>query len=118
MQPVLCLIEHDRDLGFEDLRRDLVAAVRRQTMHEERTWVRGRHEIFVDLERREHAAADVRLVLGTGFCGAYTTFSAFSFETIRLLETGRARSAVRNVLLNAAGGLLLAGAGLALGAWA
>lgn len=29
-----------------------------------------------------------RLLLGTGFLGAYTTFSAFSFDTIGLLERG------------------------------
>jgi CrcB protein len=57
---------------------------------------------------------DVRLVLGTGFCGAYTTFSTFTFETLRLVEEGRARAAARNVLVNTTGGLLAAGAGLAL----
>lgn len=32
-------------------------------------------------------------VLGTGFCGALTTFSTFSFETVRLLDAGRWRTA-------------------------
>jgi CrcB protein len=30
----------------------------------------------------------LRLLLGTGFLGAYTTFSTFSYDTIALLERG------------------------------
>jgi fluoride exporter len=49
-----------------------------------------------------------KVILGTGFCGAYTTFSTFTFESVRLIEEGAIGTAVRNVF-----GTLVVGAGAA-----
>jgi len=54
-------------------------------------------------------------VLGTGGIGAYTTFSTFTFETVRLAEEGALNEALRNAA-NFIVGLAAASAGLALAA--
>jgi CrcB protein len=56
----------------------------------------------------------VRLLLGTGLCGALTTYSTFSYETLRLAEEGAALFAVLNVAVSVAAGLGAAFAGAAL----
>lgn len=60
------------------------------------------------------APAWVLTLLGTGFCGALTTFSTFSFETVRLVEEGSWLEAGLNVVGSLAAGL----AACALGWWA
>jgi CrcB protein len=57
-----------------------------------------------------------RVVIGTGFCGAYTTFSTFSYETVQLAERGERTPAALYVVASVVVGLCAAGAGLALAA--
>jgi CrcB protein len=59
------------------------------------------------------ASADWRLLLGVGFCGGYTTFSAFSYESLQLLESGAWGRAGAYVLASVVLSLLGALAGVA-----
>ena len=57
-----------------------------------------------------------RLILTTGFLGAFTTFSAFSFDTIAMATAGRWVPALGNVILNLVGALVAAVVGMKLAA--
>ncbi|KAA9154325.1 fluoride efflux transporter CrcB [Amycolatopsis acidicola] len=49
--------------------------------------------------------ASILALAGTGFCGALTTFSTFSFETLRLAEQRAYFYATLNVLVSVVAGL-------------
>jgi CrcB protein len=53
------------------------------------------------------------LLLGTGFCGGFTTYSTFSVETLGMLKNGRLIAATAYVLGSAAAALV----GAAIGVW-
>jgi len=57
---------------------------------------------------------EVKLAAGTGFMGAFTTFSTFSVDTLGLLESGRMGAAAGNVLGNVSLGLAAAFVGVAM----
>ncbi len=61
--------------------------------------------------QRAAIPAELRLGVTVGLLGAFTTFSAFSLETVDLLRGGNWPFAVLNVLLSVSGALLALWAG-------
>lgn len=58
----------------------------------------------------------VLVLVGTGLCGALTTFSTFGFETIRLLEEGSVLAAATNCVASLVIGLGACAGGYAVAA--
>ena len=71
--------------------------------------------LLTGLTLASHLPGLLKALLGTGFCGAYTTFSTFTFENIRLFEDGRLLEGAGNIVVSLALGLAAATAGLAFG---
>lgn len=61
---------------------------------------------------------DARTLVGTGFLGAYTTFSAYAVETVRCSEAGRSGVAAAYAIGSVVAATVAATLGLVLtGAW-
>ena len=67
------------------------------------------------LQDRSFVHPNYRLVFATGFCGAYTTFSTFTYESLRLWQDGSLLLAMSNVVGSVVLGMLGIFLGFALG---
>jgi CrcB protein len=72
--------------------------------------------VLVGLVDQAHLGETHRDVAGAGLLGAFTTFSTFGYETVRLIEVDDRRSAVANVAFSVLVGLAAAALGRGLAA--
>ena len=56
--------------------------------------------------------SEARLLILSGFMGAFTTFSTFSYEPVLLMQAGAWRTALLNICLNLFVSLSLCGLGI------
>ncbi|MCP9338871.1 fluoride efflux transporter CrcB [Stutzerimonas xanthomarina] len=70
--------------------------------------------LYASFLQRPDLSPELRGGLIIGFLGALTTFSSFSLDGLRLLESGQAATAFSYIGVSVIGGLLAAWAGLAL----
>jgi CrcB protein len=63
---------------------------------------------FIAFSTFNQLPAQLRLVVTTGFIGAFTTFSSLSFEAFAMIDTGHVWLAVIYIMTSLWGGLLFA----------
>ncbi len=71
--------------------------------------------LMANLNARPLASPQYRLFFAVGFLGAYTTFSTFSYETLRLMQDHSVGAALLNIVISVIVGLAGVSLGIVLG---
>jgi len=71
--------------------------------------------LILTLLARTTASAYWRYLIPIGFIGAYTTFSTFEYETLRVIQDGQVMTGLLNVGLSVVLGFIAVWAGAAIG---
>jgi len=62
--------------------------------------------VYAIASRNATTGSDIKLLLATGFCGGFTTFSAFAFENLELFKSGMHLTALMYIILSVVLGIL------------
>jgi fluoride exporter len=72
---------------------------------------------FLAYVGRHHVSDTMRLAIGVGFVGAYTTFSTFMYESNKLADDGAGFLALVNIIGSLVVGIVAVRAGIMLANW-
>jgi len=64
--------------------------------------------IIYAISEKSTLGENIKLLLATGFCGGFTTFSAFAMENLQLIKLGATTTAITYIALSVVLGILLA----------
>ncbi|MEY3059851.1 MAG: fluoride efflux transporter CrcB [Bacteroidota bacterium] len=64
--------------------------------------------IIYAISEKSTIGENIKLLLATGFCGGFTTFSAFAMENLQLIKLGATTTAITYIALSVVLGILLA----------